>query len=72
MSLKIFSSSRISDLAGKLKERLLQARQGADPFEFTKIVVPNGNVASWLQIRQPTSTSATASPVSCARTSPTT
>lgn len=52
MSLKIFSSSRISDLAGKLKERLLQARQGADPFEFTKIVVPNGNVASWLQIRQ--------------------
>ncbi len=51
MSLKIYCGSRIEDLAEKLKERLLKERQGKDPFVFTKVVVPNGNLAKWLQIR---------------------
>ena len=51
MSLKIFYGSRIEDLAKKLKECLLIDRQGKDPFVFTKVVVPNGNLAKWLQIR---------------------
>jgi len=51
MSLKIYCGSRIENLAEKLKERLLKDRQGKDPFVFTKVVVPNGNLAKWLQIR---------------------
>ena len=51
MSLKIYCGSRVEDLAEKLKERLLKDRQGKDPFVFTKVVVPNGNLAKWLQIR---------------------
>ena len=51
MSLKIYCGSRIENLAEKLKERLLKERQGKDPFVFTKVVVPNGNLAKWLQIR---------------------
>lgn len=51
MSLKIYCGSRIENLAEKLKERLLKERQGKDPFVFTKVVVPNVNVAKWLQIR---------------------
>jgi len=51
MSLKIYCGSRIENLAEKLKERLLEERQGKDPFVFTKVVVPNGNLAKWLQIR---------------------
>ena len=52
MSLKIYCGSRIEDLAEKLKGRLLEDRQGKDPFVFTKVVVPNANVAKWLQIRK--------------------
>ena len=51
MSLKIYCGSRIENLAEKLKERLLKDRQGKDPFLFSKVVVPNVNVAKWLQIR---------------------
>ena len=51
MSLKIYCGSRIGNLAEKLKESLLEERQGRDPFLFTKVVVPNVNVAKWLQIR---------------------
>ena len=51
MSLKIYCGSRVENLAEKLKECLLKDRQGKDPFVFTKIVVPNGNLAKWLQIR---------------------
>ena len=51
MSLKIYCGSRIENLAEKLKECLLKDRQGQDPFVFTKVVVPNGNLAKWLQIR---------------------
>ena len=51
MSLKIYCGSRIENLAEKLKECLLEDRQGKDPFVFTKVVVPNVNVAKWLQIR---------------------
>ena len=51
MSLKIYCGSRIENLAEKLKEFLLKDRQGKDPFVFTKVVVPNGNLAKWLQIR---------------------
>jgi len=52
MSLKIYCASRLECLAEKLKVCLLADRQGADPFVFTKIVVPNGNVAKWLQLRK--------------------
>lgn len=51
MSLKIYCGSRMEGLAEKLKDSLLRDRQGKDPFLFTKVVVPNGNVAKWLQIR---------------------
>ena len=51
MSLKIYYGSRIEDLAEMLKECLLIDRQGNDPFVFSKVVVPNPNVAKWLQIR---------------------
>ena len=51
MSLKIFYGSRIEDLAKLLKGCLLIDRQGRDPFMFSKVVVPNPNVAKWLQIR---------------------
>ena len=51
MSLKIYCGSRIENLAEKLKEFLLKDRRGKDPFLFSKVVVPNVNVAKWLQIR---------------------
>ena len=51
MSLKIFYGSRIEDLAKLLKGCLLIDRQDNDPFVFSKVVVPNPNVAKWLQIR---------------------
>ena len=51
MSLKIFYGSRIEDLAKLLKGFLLIDRQDNDPFAFSKVVVPNPNVAKWLQIR---------------------
>ena len=49
--MKIYHGSRIEDLAQKLKDCLLKDRRGGDPFVFTKVVVPNVNVAKWLQIR---------------------
>ena len=54
MSLKIYCGSRIENLAEKLKAFLLEDRGGrdADPFKYTKIVVPNPNMAKWLQIKQ--------------------
>ena len=45
MSLKIYCGSRIENLAEMLKKCLLKDRQGKDPFVFTKVVVPNGNLA---------------------------
>lgn len=52
MSFTILSGDRIDGLAGALKQRLLDQRNGADPFAFVKVIVPNGNVAKWLQIRK--------------------
>ncbi len=50
--LKIYYSDRIEDLAGKLKEQLLAERTtNGNPFAFAKVVVPNTNIAKWLQIR---------------------
>lgn len=50
--LKIYYSDRIEDLAGKLKEQLLAERTtNGNPFAFAKVVVPNANIAKWLQIR---------------------
>ena len=52
MSLKIFYSDRIEDLAEKLKSRLLEDRtEKGDPFSLSQVVVPNANIAKWLQIR---------------------
>ena len=51
MSLKIYYSDRIEDLAAHLKDRLREERQSGDPFTFSQVVVPNTNIAKWLQIR---------------------
>ena len=51
MSLKVYYSDRIEDLAAHLKERLLAERAGLDPFVFSQVAVPNANIAKWLQIR---------------------
>ena len=52
MAFTILSGDRIEGLAEALKKRLLARRKSADPFAFEKVVVPNGNVAKWLQIRK--------------------
>lgn len=51
MALRIYYSDRIEDLAADLKERLLAERAKVDSFEFSQVVVPNTNIAKWLQIR---------------------
>ena len=53
MSLSVYYSDKIEDLAADLKERLLAERckADADPFVFSQVVVPNTNIAKWLQIR---------------------
>ncbi len=52
MSLTIYYGSKIETLAEKLKKFLLADRRDADPFEYTRIVVPNPNMAKWLQIKK--------------------
>ena len=52
MSLKIYCGSRIEDLAEKLQQFLLEDRRDADPFEYTRIVVPSPNMAKWLKIKK--------------------
>ena len=49
--LRIYYSDRIEDLAADLKERLLTERAKDKSFEFSQVVVPNTNIAKWLQIR---------------------
>ena len=49
--LKILYSDRIEDLAAELKVRLLKERTACDPFVSSQVVVPNTNIAKWLQIR---------------------
>lgn len=51
MALKVYYSDRIEDLAVHLKDRLIAERQSSDPFVFSQVVVPNTNIAKWLQIR---------------------
>ena len=53
MALSVYYSDKIEDLAVDLKERLLAERRraDADPFVFSQVVVPNTNIAKWLQIR---------------------
>ena len=51
MALKVYYSDRIEDLAVHLKDRLIAERQRSDPFVFSQVVVPNTNIAKWLQIR---------------------
>ena len=52
MSLKIYYSDKIEELAGELKKHLLDERAAqGDPFTFSQVVVPNTNIAKWLQIR---------------------
>ena len=50
MSLTIYYSDRIEDLADDLKEKLGKERRASDPFAFSTVVVPNTNIAKWLQI----------------------
>ncbi len=50
MSLTIYYSDRIEDLAEKLKKELRDERGKCDPFAFSTVVVPNTNIAKWLQI----------------------
>ena len=51
MALRIYYSDRIEELAAHLKGRLLEERKRGDPFVFPQVVVPNANIAKWLQIR---------------------
>lgn len=52
MALRIYYSDRIEELAKELKKRLLEERAAnGDPFVFSQVVVPNANIAKWLQIR---------------------
>lgn len=51
MTLKIYYSDRIDDLAKHLEEQLRIERKQSDLFAFSQIVVPNTNVAKWLRIR---------------------
>ena len=51
MSLHIYYGSRIEDLAAHLKSRLIEDGKGGDPFVFSQVVVPNTNIAKWLQMR---------------------
>ena len=51
MSLKICYSDRIEDIAAHLKSRLAVDRKECDPFDFPQVVVPNTNIAKWLQMR---------------------
>ena len=52
MSLSIYYSDKIEELAEHLKGKLLAERQAPDfdPFDFSQVVVPNKNIAKWLQI----------------------
>ena len=53
MSLRIYYSDRIEELAKELKMHLLAERKAKNnPFEFAQVIVPNTNIAKWLQIRQ--------------------
>ena len=52
MSLSIYYSDRIEDLAEHLKGKLIEERKKSDPFAFSTVVVPNTNIAKWLQIRK--------------------
>lgn len=49
MSMIIRYSDRIDSLASDLKRQLLQ--EDGDPFVFRQVIVPNGNLAKWLQMR---------------------
>ena len=52
-SLKIYYSDKIEDLAEELKKHLLEDRaEKGNPFVFSQVVVPNTNIAKWLQIRE--------------------
>lgn len=42
MSLRIYYSDKIEDLAGELKCRSLEKRKGGDPFVFSQVAVPRG------------------------------
>ena len=45
MSLSVFYSDRIEDLANHLKEGIIEERRKSAPFAFSTIVVPNTNIA---------------------------
>ena len=51
MSLRIYYSDKIEELAEHLKEKLVKEREESDPFSFSTVVVPNTNIAKWLRIR---------------------
>ena len=50
MSLTIYYSDKIEDLADNLREKLRNEREKSDPFAFSTVVVPNTNLARWLRI----------------------
>ena len=49
MSLKIYTVSRIEDLAEKLVTELKGVRK--DPFEFLNVAVANPNLGNWLKMK---------------------
>ena len=51
MSLKIYHSSRIEELAKDLERHLLAERKAKGPFEFLKVAVANPNLGNWLKMK---------------------
>ena len=51
MSLKIYHSSRVEDLAEKLVGELTAERAAKGPFEFLKVAVANPNLGNWLKMK---------------------
>ena len=51
MSLSIYYSDKIEELAEHLKGELVKEREKSDPFSLSTVVVPNTNTAKWLRIR---------------------
>jgi len=51
MSLKIYYSDRIEDLAEKLVGELKAGRAAKGPLEFLKVAVANPNLGNWLKMK---------------------
>ena len=49
--MKIYTVSRIEDLAEKLVEEMKGERAAKGPFEFLNVAVANPNLGNWLKMK---------------------